>query len=388
MRNKKTSQIQPYKNKHGETLYMFQIYLGADELTGKQKRTTRRGFKTKKEAELALSRIKIQVAEGTYRKVRAESYQELYDLWIVQYEKTVEESTFVKTRGYFKNHILPSMGSYKIDKINIDICQKHFDEWAMKLSKARTIKSYAALVLDFGIKRGYLQTNPFTHIETRIKTKKLIEVEDKDENFYTREQLIEFLKCCELSLHFKSFALLRLLAFTGMRKSEALALTWNDLSLKENELTISKAIGRGESARLYLKTTKTGSSRTIKIDEETIAILKEWKRIQKQEYLVLGHNTMKANQLIFSNSKNKFVQPVQVQKWMYSVIKKHSLTRITPHGLRHTHCSLLFEAGASIKEVQDRLGHTDVKTTMDIYTHVTKKAQEGAIQKFVSYLEI
>lgn len=66
---------------------------------------------------------------------------ELYDLWIVQYEKTVEESTFVKTRGYFKNHILPAMGSYKIDKINIDICQKHFDEWALKLSKARTIKS-------------------------------------------------------------------------------------------------------------------------------------------------------------------------------------------------------------------------------------------------------
>lgn len=387
MKKKNTSPIKSYKNKYGETLYMFQVYLGTDELTGKPKRTTRRGFKTKNEAKLELSRIQIQIAEGTYRSVRAETYQQLYDLWIVQYEKTVEESTFVKTRGYFKNHILPAMGSYKIDKINIDICQKHFDEWALKLSKARTIKSYAAKVLDFGIKRGYLQTNPFTHVETKIKTKKLIEVNEKDENFYTREQLIEFLNCCELSLHYKSFALLRLLAFTGMRKSEALALTWNDLNLKENELSISKAIGRGESARLYLKSTKTGSSRTIKIDEDTIAILKEWKRIQKQEYLVLGYNTMKAEQLIFSNSKNEFIQPVQVQKWMYSVIKKHSLMKITPHGLRHTHCSLLFEAGASIKEVQDRLGHTDVKTTMDIYTHVTKKAQEGAIQKFVSYLE-
>lgn len=72
---------------------------------------------------------------------------------------------------------------------------------------------------------------------------------------------------------------------------------------------------------------------------------------------------------------------------MYSVIRKYSLKKITPHRLRHTHCSL-FEAGASIKEVQDRLGHADVKTTMDIYTHVTKKAQEGAFQKFVSYLKI
>lgn len=96
---------------------------------------------------------------------------------------------------------------------------------------------------------------------------------------------------------------------------------------------------------------------------------------------------MNKNQLIFSNTKNEFLQLVQVQKWMYSVQKKYKLKHVSLHGLRHTHCSLLFEAGASIKEVQDRLGHSDVKTTLDIYTHVTKKAKEGAIQKFVDYLE-
>lgn len=388
MKKKKASPVQSYTNNSGDTLYMFQVYLGTDEFTGKQKRTTKRGFKTQKEAELALARIKIQVAEGKYHQTRAETYQELYDLWIIQYEKTVEESTFVKTLGYFKNHILPSMGKYKINKINIDICQRYFDEWAAKLSKARTIKSYAAKVLDFGIKRGYIQINSFTHVETRIKARKLIEADEKVENFYTREQLIEFLHCCEQSLHYKSFTLLRLLSFTGMRKSEALALTWRDLNLKENELTIAKAIGRGKSAKLYLKTTKTGASRIIKLDDATIAILKAWKKIQKKEYFILGHNTMTSSQLIFSNTSNDYIQPVQVQKWMYSVQKEHSLEKITPHGLRHTHCSLLFEAGASLKEVQDRLGHSDVKTTMDIYTHVTKKAKEGAIQKFATYLEI
>ncbi len=374
--------------KNGETRYEFPVYLGVDPLTGKQKRTTKRGFKTRKEAELALARIKIDVADGTYKKERAETYQELYNIWVKQYEKTVEESTFVKTIGIFKNHILPAMSAYKIEKITVDICQKHVDEWAEKLKKFRMVKAYAAKVLDFAIKRGYIQINPFTHVETRIKPKKTIAIDEKNENFYTREQLNEFLSHCEQSLHYKSFTLLRLLAYTGLRKSEALALTWNDLNIKENELSITKAIGRGKSAKLYLKSTKTGSPRVIKIDDATIVVLKEWKRIQKQEYLVLGHNTMKANQLIFSNTNNEYIQPVQVQKWMYSVQKKHSLVKITPHGLRHTHCSLLFEAGASLKEVQDRLGHSDVKTTMDIYTHVTKKAQEGAIQKFATYLEI
>ncbi|MGE7810518.1 tyrosine-type recombinase/integrase [Lysinibacillus capsici] len=116
-------------------------------------------------------------------------------------------------------------------------------------------------------------------------------------------------------------------------------------------------------------------------------VLSEWRKRQTLEYFKLGINTMNPKQLIFSNSKNEFIQLGQIQKWMYSVQNKHSLKRVTPHGLRHTHCSLLFEAGATIKEVQDRLGHTDVKTTMDIYTHVTKKAKEGAIQKFVTYLE-
>lgn len=387
MTKNNSSSIKSYENKDGKTLYKFQVYLGVDELTGKARSTTRRGYKTKKEAELALARIKLQVSEGTYKQKSTETYQEVYDLWITQYEKTVEESTFVKTVGYFKNHILPSMGNYRIEKITIAICQKHYNEWASKVKKARTIKSYAKKVLDFAIVHGFIQTNPFTHVETKVKKAFTESGEDENENFYTKEELILFLEKAKDHLNYKAYALFRLIAYTGMRKSEALALTWNDVNFVESELTINKAIGRGKQTQLYLKTTKTGKPRMIKLDETTLSILKEWNKLQKQQYIQFGINTLKKNQLMFSNTKNDFIQPGQVQKWMYSVQNKYTLKKVTPHGLRHTHCSLLFEAGASIKEVQDRLGHSDVKTTLDIYTHVTKKAKEGAIQKFVSYLE-
>lgn len=76
------------------------------------------------------------------------------------------------------------------------------------------------------------------------------------------------------------------------------------------------------------------------------------------------------------------------RKWIRQVQLKYDLKQIPTHGLRHTHCSLLFEAGASLKEVQDRLGHSDIQTTMNIYTHVTEKAQEEAINKFSNYLNI
>ncbi|MFJ8263383.1 tyrosine-type recombinase/integrase [Rummeliibacillus sp. NPDC094406] len=389
MGKKKASIIESYTLKNGQKRYKFQIYLGVDPLTGKQKRTSKSKFKTIKEAELALARIKLEISNGTYQKQQPETYQDIYELWLKQYEKTVEESTFVKTTGIFKNHILPAMHSYKIEKITVDVCQRHVDEWADKLKKFRMIKSYAAKVLDFAIKRGYIQTNPFALVDmpTALK-KKQASIEEKKENFYSREQLIEFLSCFEKENNVKAFTLFRLLAFSGIRKGEALALNWKDLDFKSNEICINKALSRGKDNKLYMKSTKTGVARTIKMDERTMAILKDWRKKQKQDYLILGFNTMRADQLVFSNEQNEYLQPTKTRKWILHVQKKYNLDTVTTHGLRHTHCSLLFEAGASIKEVQDRLGHSDVKTTMNIYAHVTEKAKEAAIQKFESYLNI
>lgn len=122
------------------------------------------------------------------------------------------------------------------------------------------------------------------------------------------------------------------------------------------------------------------------MDQTTIDILNEWKKIQKITYFKLGFNTLKPKQLIFNNEANQILQPTKTRKWMLQIQKKYDLEKITTHGLRHTHCSLLFEAGASIKEVQERLGHSDIQTTMNIYTHVTEKAKEEVIQKFSQYM--
>lgn len=104
MKNNTTS-IESYKLKNGETRYKFQIYLGKDSLTGKDRRTTRSGFKTKKAAQLELSRIRLALNDGTFKNKQNKTYNDVYKLWIVQYQKTVEDSTYNKTLGYFRNHI-------------------------------------------------------------------------------------------------------------------------------------------------------------------------------------------------------------------------------------------------------------------------------------------
>ncbi|WP_234969347.1 Arm DNA-binding domain-containing protein [Bacillus massilinigeriensis] len=80
MTKKKTTSIESYKLKNGKKLYRFKVYLGIDPLTGKEIRTTRSKYKTKKEAELALARIKLEIANGTFKKQRAETYKDVYDL--------------------------------------------------------------------------------------------------------------------------------------------------------------------------------------------------------------------------------------------------------------------------------------------------------------------
>ncbi|MFJ7369375.1 tyrosine-type recombinase/integrase [Lysinibacillus sp. NPDC098008] len=385
MAKKKAGTIESYTLKSGTKRYRFQIYIGKDPLTGKEMRTTRSNFKTKKEAELALARLKLEIANGQYKKIQAETYREVYDLWIKRYEKTVEESTFVKTRNIFKNHILPAMADYKIDKINIDICQRHVDEWMDKLVNGDKVKSYASLVMRFAMQRGYIDKNPFDLVDLPHKSKKRTSTHDKN-LFYTKEQLQEFLTYAERHPNYKVYAFFRLLSYSGMRKGEALALTWEDIDFDNLEIDINKAISQGVSQKLYVKSTKTGVSRKIKMDEATMVILKEWRKKQKQAFLMLGYNTLAKDQLVFSNTQNSFIQPTKTNDWVKSVLRNTDLPYISTHKFRHTHCSLLFEAGATIKSVQDRLGHSDIKTTMDVYAHVTANAKEDAIQKFESYM--
>lgn len=216
------------------------------------------------------------------------------------------------------------MSLYRVNKITVDVCQQHVDEWADKLKKYRVIKSYASKVLDFAIRRGYLQTNPFTLVDMP-KPKKTSPklVTNADENFYTREQLNELLSCLEKENNPKVYTFFRLLSYSGMRKGEALALQWKDIDFTKSEIRINKALSRGKENKLYLKETKTGNARTISMDLETMKLLDQWKKQQRKDYLTLGFNTLDEGQLVFSNERNEFLQPTKTRKWLVRIQEKY-----------------------------------------------------------------
>lgn len=91
--------------------------------------------------------------------------------------------------------------------------------------------------------------------------------------------------------------------------------------------------------------------------------------------------------MLFTTEENKPYYLDFINHNLKLIVKEHNLKYITPHGFRHTHCSLLFESGASLKEVQIRLGHTDIKTTMDIYAHVSKWQTEETASRFADFMK-
>ena len=378
--------IRKYTKKDGSTAYMFKAYLGTDELTGKQKYTTRRGFASRKEAQLAISRLKLDIEENGFVKANHDTFEEIYLLWFDSaYVNTVKESTYVKTKEMFRVHILPAFGSMKLNKISVTYCQTTVNKWCDSLAKYRVMKNYVTKVLDYSVTLGLLKDNPMRKI-TMPKRKEVVDGE-KVENYYNKEELQHFLDCIKSDGFTRWHALFRLLAFTGMRKGEALALQWKDVDFNQSTVTVNKTLARGENNRLIIQTPKTKTSvRTVSVDPGTMQLLKEWRKEQARDYLKLGFNTMRPSQVVFTTYKNDYMQLATVTNRINKIIKKHDLKVITTHGLRHTHCSLLFEAGASIQEVKERLGHSDIQTTLNIYTHVTEKAKEGMAEKFAAYV--
>jgi integrase len=382
--------IKQYSKKDGSKAYMYSLYVGTDPLTGKSKRTTRRGFTTKKEAALSLSRLQLEIEKNGSLVARDDTtlFKDVYLLWLEQYKNGVKENTLRQTKYLFRNYILPQLGDYRIDRIKVPHCQKAVNAWSEKIKIFKLIKNYASGIFEYAISLSICSDNPMSKIQIPIKKESL---DDEDENnlkFYSKEELITFMACLEKEQNLKKISFFRLLAFTGARKSEVLALTWEDVDFVNKRLNINKTLAVGESG-VIVNTPKTkASKRNISLDDRTLDILKEWRKEQRKLYFALGFNTSNKEQPVFTNKFNRYIWPNTVSTWSQYIVDKYELDSIKIHGFRHTHCSLLFESGASIQEVKERLGHAKIETTMNIYTHVTKKQAEATADRFAQYMNM
>lgn len=382
------AQIKKYTKKDGSKAYMFNLYLGTDPVTGKQRRTTRRGFRTMAEAKTALSRLELEVMENglptSKRKIM--TFEEVYKLWFEQHKATVKESSAYIHNTIIKVQVLPYFGTLRVDKIDTAYCQKQVNRIFKTLKNYNSAINLIRRIFDYAKVMKQIKTNPMNDVIIPKKRKTLDDT-DKPVNFYTKEQLRTFLETLKEHAPYQMYVAFRVMAFTGMRKGELAALKWSDVDFENGTISINKTVAFNNAGKFHIQTPKTRKSiRTISIDDTTLNALKTWKNELRKELFKQGQNIDKGDGFIFHTQKGNFIIKY-IDKFLPSFLKKYNLPPIKPHGFRHTHASLLFESGASIKEVQDRLGHENIKTTMDIYTHVTKSAREKTAEKFAKYID-
>ncbi len=372
--------IKKYTKKDGSTAYMFNAYLGIDPLTGKSKRTTRRGFRTQKEAKLALAQLQLEIENGSFVKQDYSRFKDVYELWYAQYVNSVKKSTAQRVKYYFVKKILPIFGELKINKITPAFCQNAVNEWFTTSYSCSALKIYTSKVFKFAINQHLITDNPMDRI---IIPRKQKHQKRKEQKFLDKEQLNKLLSTIQYNETYQAFVMFRLLAFTGIRKGELLALVWEDINFQEDTLAINKSVSSLIDGPIITSTKTISSERKISIDPQTLDYLKIWKLEQKKLLLSRGIRVKSNdNQLIFSNQKNEILY----HNYLKEILDKYPEYQINVHSFRHTHSSLLFEAGASIKQVQERLGHTDIKTTLDIYTHVTKSVEKDTPNIFLKYM--
>lgn len=380
--------IKKYTTKNGETRYLFQTYLGIDPVSGKERRTTRRGFKTMKEAKQAERNLLLDVEENGLPSNQSDGFQdptfeELASLWLENYKTTVKTSTFENVRSKVEKMTEEHFEGLKLKKITVAYCQRV----VIELSKSYVLYNHYLSVINrvfkYAVLMDILNSNPFDKV---IKPKS--RQTQRKGNFLTKEELKEFLRLAQTATLSYFFPLVHLMSYTGLRQGEALALKWSDIDFENKKITVNKTAVRIKEKQT-LQTPKTkNSKRVISIDPATLSILKSWKKDQIKIYFKNGKHFEGDENFIFTNQRGDWVHIHNFIRYFKRFIADNSLKPITPHGLRHTHASLLFSAGVEPKNISDRLGHSTVQITLDLYTHITEEQRSDTVEKLIEYMVI
>lgn len=363
--------------KDGSTVYRANIYLGVDVVTGKKVKTSITG-RTKTEVKQKAKQAPIEFAQNgstVKKEVEVKTYQELAELWLDNYRLTVKPQSFEVTKRNLYNHVIPYFGEMKLDKIKPTTVQAFVNGLAPKLVNFKAVHSINSRILQYGVLLQVLATNPARDVILPKKQKKGRETV----KFIEPEHLKQFLEHAEqlASTSFSKYyqyVIFKLLLATGCRIGELSALEWSDIDLEAGTISISKTY----SMELHIiGTTKTkAGTRIISIDKKTALLLKQYRNRQRLMFLEVGEC---APSVVFATTVREYLPRISLQEIINRRCEALGIPRFTCHAFRHTHASLLLNAGITYKELQYRLGHSNIAMTLDTYGHLSKDKEKESV---------
>jgi integrase len=213
----------------------------------------------------------------------------------------------------------------------------------------------------------------------KAPTGRQIRAERPEIETWSQAQLNSYLRWNRSVYRDELFHMWQLISYTGMRRGEAAALQWGDVNFETATISVRRAADPAKAKAI--KKTKTYTARSILLDDLTLRDLHALREVRSG----LGNQFTTATAFIFGTLQNELRSPNDLSaRWSRAVGKATQvlpgLPWLTIKGLRHTHATLLLEKNVSPKVVQERLGHSNIGTTMNIYSHVTPTLQREAVE--------
>jgi integrase len=366
------------KGKH-KGLWSAQITIGTNKETGNPKRKTFYG-RTRTEVKQKMDDYKDQINMG----VDVETAREMvFGEWLIQWlemykQPKIRLSTYENYKMYIENYIYPALGDLPLLGLNTNHIQILYNKMLKKGKASATIHKVHQIIhpcLQKAVQIKLIPWNPSAATERPT-------IKSHTGQAMSEPDMYKFLAFVD-GMPDRWKAAMLVLIGTGLRIGELLALTWDDVDLEKGIINVNKTLSRTKSKSLVVNAPKTESSAApVPIPELIITELKRHQASQAAYILRYGkYKGYQKSNLVFGSMKGTHIAPRNFQRKYYQVLEKAKVEHLKLHGLRHTFATRLLEEGEDTRTVQELLRHADIKTTGNIYTHVTQKVKRKASNK-------
>ena len=344
--------------------------------------------RTQKEADIKAEELKVSLRKGIDVSASSDSFKVWADHWLMskKYEVSKDRNSSLRARA---GVWIEELGHLQINQIKLFQIQTILFSIAAKnphtgepMSK-KTVRGYMQVIkaiFDFAMENRVIEYNPALNLklpQTAVEPVKRRALTEEERN-----------RVMEFEHRAKPSAMLMMLS--GLRRGEATALQWNDIDFRHNKISVTKSYNFKTQE---FKSPKNGKARVVAVPQMLIDYLKT---LPKVSPFVL---TNAKGQMMTDDSWKRFYQSymldMNIEYGFGGNLNKHKnnikipmvIDTFTPHELRHTFCTIMFEAGIDAMTAKEQMGHSDIQTTLSIYTHLSAQHKENQVNKLDTFLE-
>jgi integrase len=378
-----------YTARKGNRYYAV-IYEGIDPVTGKECRRWWPAGTRKADADKLVTELVKRHNDGEYRTPQRVTLGEyLTQRWLPAQRSQLKATTFHSYRRTVELHVVPTLGHVPLARLAAEDLDALYgrllesgrrnasgDGPGLSPASVRYVHRILRKALGDAVRKGTLTRNPASSADPpkRSTTKK----REGEMRVWTAAQLQTFLASLESERLAPGFVLA---AHTGMRRGEVAGLRWGDVDLDAKLIHIRQA-AVVVNYEMRLTDVKTAHGRrTIDVNDDVVRALHAWRRKQAEERLLLGAR-FDDHDLVFARPDGTPPHPELLSRTFDRIVARSGLPRIRFHDVRHTHASLLLNAGVPVKVVSERLGHATPSFTLDVYGWVLPGMQAEAAAVF------